>query len=164
MLKAIGKIRKLWSRFADKDYRNAFMEARLRESVAAQVYFIRESRKMTQGELAALAGTKQPAISRIERGDASLSLKSLEAIARSFDVALSVKFVPHSDIIDEVINGRLESYVPPYSDDIPDALALHASPNKVQITSTRWSGNSSLPQVTSALSAQSSPTARQLYV
>lgn len=126
MLENIGKFKALWAKFADRAYRYAYVESHLREAIASQVYFIRESRKLTQTELADLAGTKQPAISRIEKGEASLSIKSLEAIARAFDVALSVRFVPFSEVAEDVVNGRIEAYVPPYSDDRPAALEVEA--------------------------------------
>jgi transcriptional regulator with XRE-family HTH domain len=116
-----GKIKALWKRFSDKEYRDAFFSSRLRSSVAAQIYFIRESRKWTQSELAEKAGTGQPAISRIERGSASLSVRSLEAIAKAFDVGLCIRFIPHSEIAEDAVFGRLEAYVPPFADDIPDA-------------------------------------------
>ncbi len=122
MLKNIGKLKAVWAKFANREYRNAYVEARLRETIASQIYFIRESRKLTQSELADLAGTKQPAISRIEKGEASLSIKSLEAIARAFDVALAVRFVPFSEVAEEVVDGRIEAYVPPFDDDRPAAL------------------------------------------
>lgn len=114
-----GKIKSLWKKFFDKDYRYAYLETHLRETIASQLYSIRESQKLTQSDLANLVGTKQPAISRIEKGEASLSVKSLEAIARAFDVALSIKFVPFSEVAEDVVYGRIEAYVPPFSDDEP---------------------------------------------
>jgi transcriptional regulator with XRE-family HTH domain len=123
MKKASGKIKTLWKMFADREFRHAFMDSHIRESIAAQVFFIRENRKWTQADLAELASTKQPAISRIEKGEARLSLASLQAIASAFDVALQVKFVPFSALLEEIEEGRPERYVPPFSDDMPAGLA-----------------------------------------
>lgn len=149
-LKDIGKLREFWRRFSNREYRHAFAESRLRESVAAQVYFIRESRKLTQGELAARVGTKQPAISRIERGDAALTATSLEAIARAFDVALSIKFVPFSEIAEEVIAGRIEAYVPEFSDDVPAGLVDIAPYHLPKLRYSGWENGTEVETQTSA--------------
>jgi transcriptional regulator with XRE-family HTH domain len=141
----IGKLKAIWKRLADRIYREAFVEARLRESIAAQIYFIRESRKLTQGQLADILGTKQPAVSRIERGEASLSLKTLEGYARAFDVALSVKFVPYSDVAEELISERIEAYIPPFEDDTPAKLVPVHSSNLPRIRS--YELNQTVPMV-----------------
>ena len=142
MLRNIGKLKTVSEKFADRAYRYAYVESHLREAIASQVFFIRESRKLTQSELADLAGTKQPAISRIEKGEASLSIKSLEAIARAFDVALSVRFVPFSEIADEVVDGRIEAYVPPFYDDRPAALEAESASSTAVFSYVRSRGNS----------------------
>ena len=126
--KDIGKLKALWKRFADPDYRTSFLHSRLRTSVAAQVYFIRESRQWTQAELAARAATKQPAISRIEKGEAGLNVSTLEAIAGAFGVGLSIKFVPYSEVAEEAAFGRPEAYVASFDDDVPASLALEEAP------------------------------------
>ena len=120
----IGKIKALWKRLSAPVYRAQFLHSRIRSSLAAQIYFIRESRRWTQSDLAERAGTKQPAISRIEKGEGALSLKTLEALAKAFDVGLEIRFVPHSAILEDAVYGRIERFVPPYEGDIPDALAL----------------------------------------
>lgn len=141
MLRDIGKLKSLWERFSNREYRHAYLEARLRESVASQIFFIRESKKLTQSELATLAGTKQPAISRMEKGESSLSVKSLEAIARAFDVALSIKFVPFSEIAEDVVVGRIEAYVPPFSDDAPALLQTTGNHPSTGMVYMRVHGN-----------------------
>ena len=48
---------------------------------------------MTQENLAALIGTKQPAIARLESGAwKNVSIKTLQKIAEAFDCGLSVRF------------------------------------------------------------------------
>lgn len=136
-----GKLKSLWGRFANRAYREAFAEAKLRESIAAQVYYLRESRKLTQGELAALAETQQPAISRIERGEAALTAKSLEAVARAFDVALSIRFVPYSEIAESSICDRIEAYVPRFADDTPSRLVPIPATPSANVRSFRMTGS-----------------------
>lgn len=137
-LRDIGKFKSLWERFSKKAYREAFAEARLREAVAAQVYFIRESRKLTQGDLADMTDTKQPAISRIENGSGGLNIGTLQKIAKAFDVALSVKFVPYSELADELVSGRIESYVAPFEDDVPATLVPAGTQDLPKLRFSSW--------------------------
>lgn len=123
------RIKILWEKFADKAYRDSFLKSRLRNSVAAQVFFIRDSRGWSQAELAKKVGTQQPAISRIEKGQGAFSIRSLEAIANAFDVGLEIRFVPFSHIAQNVVNGRIEEYVPPFTDDQPEALVSIPEPS-----------------------------------
>lgn len=116
------RIRYLWKKFASRKYREGFLKSRLHSSVASQIYFIRESRGWTQSELAEKAGTKQPAISRMEKGQGALSVRSLEAIANAFDVGLEIRFVPFSHLARDAAYGRIEEYVQPFTDDLPDWL------------------------------------------
>lgn len=159
--KDTGKLKAIWEKFSNRLYREAFAEARLRESVAAQVFFIRESRKLTQGELADLAGTQQPAISRIERGEAALTAKSLEAIARALDVALSIRFVPYSEVAEELVCDRIESHVPSYSDDTPAILVSGATQTPVpRIRYYPWTnGDTYHPTVSASSNAVSAKVA-----
>ena len=59
--------------------------------VGRQIERIRVSRGMTQVELAAILGTKQSAISRLERGAALPSLSTLKRIANLFGTYVDIK-------------------------------------------------------------------------
>lgn len=82
--------------WGDTDYRQAAMESTVENLIAWQVRVNREEREMTQAELAALMGTGQPAISKLEDtqgGDVLLS--TLFKAAHAFDCALLVRFVEY---------------------------------------------------------------------
>lgn len=117
------RIRFLWNKFADKNYRASFLHSRIRSSIAAQIFFIRESRGWTQADLAEKASTKQPAISRMEKGQGALTIRSLQAVADAFDVGLEVRFVPLSHIIEDAVLGRIEENIPAFENDFPAKLA-----------------------------------------
>jgi transcriptional regulator with XRE-family HTH domain len=55
----------------------------------ANMIRIRKDRGMTQTDLADLIGTKQSAISRLERGEEDITLTRAEAIADALSVELS---------------------------------------------------------------------------
>jgi len=88
--------RKKWK---NAEYRHAYMEAALEQGVAWQIKINRESRKLSQAQLARCIGSRQSAISRAE--DPSYGrhrLETLVKVANAFDCALQVKFVPYSQL------------------------------------------------------------------
>jgi transcriptional regulator with XRE-family HTH domain len=94
-----GKIKKLWSQFRDKEYRDGFVADALADGLAIQIYNMRTKNDWTQAELAEKVGTKQAAVCKWENGDSPRSLTTLAKIASAFDVALIVKFVPFSEFL-----------------------------------------------------------------
>lgn len=80
----------------DTSYRQAAMEGTVENMIAWQVRINREERGMTQENLAALMGTRQSAISRLEDpegGDVLVS--TLVKAAHAFDCALVVRLVDY---------------------------------------------------------------------
>lgn len=64
-------------------------------AVARQIYELRKARGLTQHQLAALVGTKQPAIARLEDADYNgHTLGMLSRIAEALGCSVSVSFVP----------------------------------------------------------------------
>ena len=64
-------------------------------AVARQIYQLRKARRLTQQQLAALVGTKQPAIARLEDADyKGHTLGMLSRIADALGCSVSVSFVP----------------------------------------------------------------------
>lgn len=55
----------------------------------ANMIRVRKDRGMTQTDLAELIGTKQSAISRLERGEEDITLSRAEAICEALSVELS---------------------------------------------------------------------------
>jgi len=80
---------------------------------------MRLSRGWTQEELGRLAQMPQTQISRLERkGYENFSLSTLMRLASAFDVALKVKFVAFSELVDEAAYPEAnELDVPSYSKD-----------------------------------------------
>jgi len=58
-----------------------------------EIRALREARGLSQRELAARVGTTQSAIARLEGGNVSPSLPTLDKIAEALDVELSVSLV-----------------------------------------------------------------------
>ena len=60
----------------------------------------RSELNLSQMELAKLVGTKQPAISRLERGDGNITVNTLRSIADALnaDLDISLKARPHTKI------------------------------------------------------------------
>lgn len=59
------------------------------QTFIANMIRIRKDRGMTQTDLAELIGTKQSAISRLERGEEDITLSRAEAISDALSVELS---------------------------------------------------------------------------
>lgn len=62
--------------------------------VAESILRLRQLRGMSQAELARRIGTKQPAIARIESGEANVTLRTVRAIARALDATARVEMMP----------------------------------------------------------------------
>lgn len=85
------------SDFDNKEYRDAFVDAMIRNGLAFQIRALRGD--MTQGELAARMGTQQNVISRYEDPDyGSFALNTLKRLASEFNVALICRFAPFSEL------------------------------------------------------------------
>ena len=85
----------------NKEYRDAFVESHIENGIAFQIKTMRESRNLTQKQLGDLANMKPVDIYKLEDPNYGgyFTLKTLEKIAATFDVALIVKFVPFSELV-----------------------------------------------------------------
>lgn len=87
----------------DPEYREAFVEEAINTGLASQIRALQHDRGWTQEELAARAGMKQETISRLENMDYGRhTLSTLKRLAKAFDVALTVRFAPFSELVDWV--------------------------------------------------------------
>jgi transcriptional regulator with XRE-family HTH domain len=94
----------------DRKFRDSFVSARVDGGTAFQVRYMREKEGWTQEELARRLGTSQNAVWRLESpnyGKASIS--TLKRIASTFDVALVVRFVRFSELLNYVLNQTTDS-------------------------------------------------------
>jgi transcriptional regulator with XRE-family HTH domain len=87
------------AKWADKEYREGYLEGSVEQGTAWQIRAMRKSRGLTQADLADRLGTKQSAVSRMEDPDyGGHSVDTLVKLAHIFDCALSVRFVTYSQL------------------------------------------------------------------
>lgn len=92
------------AKLEDQDYRESYVETIVTHGIAHQVRVNRELRGWSQKELGRLCALekKQSSISRLEDpAYGKYSIQTLLEIAKAFDVALIVKFVPFSKFLTE---------------------------------------------------------------
>jgi transcriptional regulator with XRE-family HTH domain len=99
----------------DSAFRREFFHAEASAKIAEQLIRLRKRRDLTQGELAKLAGTGQPAISRCERADyQNWTINTLRSITEALDGRLTVIIEAAEDVIGEYKKpAPLEEYTPP---------------------------------------------------
>jgi transcriptional regulator with XRE-family HTH domain len=89
------------ARLKNKAYRDAFIGSQISVGLPFQIRALREQRGWKQSRLATEAGMLQPRISAMESpGAAKFNLETLRRLASAFDVALVVRFVPYSELVD----------------------------------------------------------------
>jgi len=102
----------------ERNYRNSYNKARNNQGIAHQIRLLRTQRNLSQTELAKLLETQQTAISRLEDPSyGKYSVNTLLDLARTFDVALSVEFVPWSKFLNRVEQWCPENATPPTFDE-----------------------------------------------
>jgi transcriptional regulator with XRE-family HTH domain len=87
----------------DREYREAFVEAHAKDTVAFQIRNLRKANDWEQRDLAEKLGNAalQPMISRYENPDyGRYSITTLLELAKAFDVALVVRFAPYSELVE----------------------------------------------------------------
>jgi ribosome-binding protein aMBF1 (putative translation factor) len=79
----------------DAGFRKRVEKEKLNAQVAQTIYEARTAAKLTQGQLAELAGTTQPVIARLESADyEGHSLSMLRRIADALERRVEVRLVP----------------------------------------------------------------------
>jgi len=87
-------------RLEDKEFRQSFFLAESSAKIAQQLIRLRKRRVLTQAQVAALAGTKQPAVSRAERADyQNWSFSALRSLADALDARLRVTIEASEDVL-----------------------------------------------------------------
>jgi len=98
---------KLISKLKNKKYREAFVAELITTGIPFQIKALREQeqRKWTQKDLGDRCGIAQETISRLEDPNyGKLNLGTLKRLASAFDVALMVRFVPFSELVEWELN------------------------------------------------------------
>jgi len=100
----------------DFEYRHAAVATNLDLDFAFQLRALRASRGWTQEELAERAGLKQSSVSRLEARDEFPTKRSIEKLAKAFDIAYVFKFVSFDEFIEHTRSFSMErKQVPPYA-------------------------------------------------
>jgi transcriptional regulator with XRE-family HTH domain len=96
--------RSLWARLRKGlESRSRFVESHLSKNLALQIRMMREESGWSQEELASKVGMNQNAISRLENPSyGKATLTTLKRLASAFDVALIVRYVPYTQLVDWV--------------------------------------------------------------
>lgn len=111
------KIKGLWKRFSDREYRTVYLDEAINSRLAGQIFSLRTSRNMTQAQVSALTGIAQPTLSRLENDCRGITTATLKKIAAAYDVALVVKFATFSEFARELDEIKIDKEVPSFSSD-----------------------------------------------
>jgi len=88
---------------AGREYRSAFVEEKVRTSLAVQIKAIREQRGWTQPDLARELRKSQSWVSRLEDpNQTSPTIPSLLRVAEAFGVDLEIRFGRFSELLDRL--------------------------------------------------------------
>jgi DNA-binding XRE family transcriptional regulator len=79
-------------------FARAFDEAFDQIQLARRIRELREAKHLSQDELARRAGTKQPAIARLESGRVLPRLDLLQKVATALEARLALNFVPKKNV------------------------------------------------------------------
>jgi transcriptional regulator with XRE-family HTH domain len=106
-----------------KKYRERFVEAFIRQGIAFQIQMLRKREGWSQKKLGELTSKKANAITRLEDPSyGKFTVTTLLELAKAFDVALSVRFVPFSQLERQSLDLSPESVtVARYKDENPSA-------------------------------------------
>lgn len=109
----IERRKKLKIQLKDKRYRDAFVSEYIDAGISFQIRALRKREGWTQKKLAELTGMAQERISVAENPNySSFNIKTLKRIASAFDVALIVRFVPISELVNWELNLSSETLAP----------------------------------------------------
>lgn len=98
----IGRMARPITADADpRDTRHVRAEAQVGDFLPLQIRAMREARGWNQSELARKMGVSQSAVSQLEENGTARCVSTLLKVARAFDVALSLKFIPFQRYLDE---------------------------------------------------------------
>lgn len=97
-----------------KEYREALAIEHVNTTLAIQTRMMRENHQWKQGDLAARLGKHQETVSQWENPDYGRhTMTTLKALAAAFDVALLVKFIPFSELVQDMVNLSETRLSPP---------------------------------------------------
>ena len=115
----ISARQQLLESFRDPEYRHAFVNERVRTSVALQIRALRQARVMTQKQLGDAIGMAQTWVSKLENPDyGKMTVATLLRLAEAFETDLEIKFRPFSKTLDSLpIQGPEYFAVPSFDEE-----------------------------------------------
>lgn len=120
--------RKIWTKLANKEYRDSFVASNIANTVSSQIFTLRDQRGWTQKELAQRAGMGQSRIPALEDPNLeNFEIGTLKRIASAFDVAVIVRFVPFSELVTwtaELSEEKLQ--VADFANDSPSSVPTNS--------------------------------------
>jgi transcriptional regulator with XRE-family HTH domain len=134
---------------ATKDYRDAYVSAHVSNTVASQISMLREKEGWTQKQLAQKAGMSQSRISALEDPNyENYEIGTLKRVASAFDVALTVRFTPFSELVSWVTNLSSEKLlVASFSEDRAPAAQTVSAVIDGLAASADWASYMGQPQL-----------------
>ncbi len=104
----------------NKEYRDGYVSAQIKVGLPFQIRALRRERDLSQGDLASLAGMKQPRIAEMEKPAArSLNIETLLRVASALDVAVQIRFVPFSELVGWAEGFQPDTFrVPSFGDEL----------------------------------------------
>ena len=113
----------LLASWRDKEYRQAFMEERVRSSLALQVRALRDQRNLTQVAFGKLLNKAQAWVSKLENPEyGKMSVATLLEVAKAFDCDLEIRFRPFSDTLSRLPAQTAEDFhVPSFDEEFEPA-------------------------------------------
>src|SRR5260370_12002318 len=112
----MDRLRALFRKLRNKDYREGFVSARVAAAVGAQISALRQKRGWNQQQLAEHAEMKQPRIALLEKGDYdAFSFTTLKRLAAVFGVAVRIDFLSFTEFLKWSESFNSESVLAPES-------------------------------------------------
>jgi DNA-binding XRE family transcriptional regulator len=83
----------------DPEINKAYEDAKIEMDIGIALAEIRKKRKLTQTQVAAILGTSDAQIIRLEKGTANPTLRTLRKIADALGLKLEIKFTPEGRLL-----------------------------------------------------------------
>lgn len=118
-MSGLRRKQRLLRKFHNRDYRHSYVESFVNSLVSTQIRTLRNRENLSQEELAAEVGTTQSGVSRYESPNYyRWGIETLRKLARSFDMALSIKFVSFGEALEDIEEfSRNKLIRPPFNKD-----------------------------------------------
>jgi hypothetical protein len=119
--------KKLWDKLRNKEYRDGYVAEHVRRGLAYQIRALRDQREWNQGKLSQIMGKPQSVVCRLEDPNyGKVTVQTLLDVASAFDVALQLRFVSFSGLVQQtrdLTQHALE--VPSFGDDIGKSVSAN---------------------------------------